>query len=319
MTSTNAKLAQQTAQVLTPHPSQLIAPKERSPWDDAKIRFLKNKAAVFSLLLLIIICLLSAILPLLLKNHFATVDYEVIMSDTLGGWGPTLANSHYLGTDDSGRDLLARILIGARVSLLIGLGGTLASVTLGVLWGATAGFLGGKVDIVLMRIVDILYAIPYLMIVILVMTFLKFDSTVARILVIILTISLFSWMDMARVVRGQALAIKSKAYIEAAHAIGLSKRRIILQHVIPNLLGVVVVYTTVIFPGVIITESVLSFLGLGVQEPLTSLGALIHDGANLMSTSLWMLIFPSIALTMILYCANYIGDGMRDALDPKDR
>ncbi|MCP9757947.1 ABC transporter permease subunit, partial [Aquitalea sp. S1-19] len=165
-----------------------------------------------------------------------------------------------------------------------------------------------------MRLVDMMYAVPYLLIAILMVTLLGREFYL-----VVLTITVFSWMDMARVVRGQTLAIKSKEYIEAAHAIGVSTPAIIFRHIVPNLLGIVVIYTTVTVPGVILTESVLSFLGLGVQEPMTSWGVLIEEGTGVMETTPWMLLFPGALLSLTLYCANYIGDGMRDALDPKDR
>jgi oligopeptide transport system permease protein len=218
------------------------------------------------------------------------------------------------GTDEMGRDLLVRTLIGGRISLFVGLMATLASVTLGILWGATAGFLGGKVDSVMMRIVDMMYAVPYLLIAILMVTLLGREFYL-----VVLTITVFSWMDMARVVRGQTLSLKSKEFIEAARCIGVPTHKLILRHIVPNLLGIVVIYTTITVPGVILTESVLSFLGLGVQEPMTSWGVLIHDGAAVMENTPWMLLFPGVMLSLTLYCANYIGDGMRDALDPKDR
>jgi len=203
---------------------------------------------------------------------------------------------------------------GHEIALVVGLLATLVSVSLGILWGATAGFMGGKVDAFMMRVVDMLYAIPYLLIAILMVTILGREFYL-----VVLTISAFSWMDMARVVRGQTLSIKSKEFVEAARAIGVPTWRIIFQHVVPNLLGIVVIYTSITVPGVILTESVLSFLGLGVQEPMTSWGVLIHDGANVMSASPWLILFPAAALSITLYCANFIGDGMRDALDPKDR
>ncbi len=280
----------------------------RSLWFDARQRFKRNRAAVFGLLLLALITLACVFGPMLLPHAFDSADWDAMSQP------PTLHNWHLFGTDDSGRDLLVRTLIGGRISLLVGLMATLSSVSLGIAWGATAGFLGGRVDALMMRIVDMMYAVPYLLIAILLVTLLG-----RAFYLVVITITVFSWMDMARVVRGQTLSLRSKEFVEAARAIGVPKRRIIFQHIVPNLLGIVVIYTTVTVPGVILTESVLSFLGLGIQEPMTSWGVLIHDGAQVMEISPWILIFPGLMLSAALYCFNYIGDGLRDALDPKDR
>ena len=285
------------------------APVEgRSPWVDARHRFLRNKAAVASLVILTLITLACIVGPLVLPNAFDSTDWDAMsVAPTLKGW-------HLFGTDELGRDLLVRSLIGGRISLMVGLMATIASVTIGIVWGATAGFFGGKVDSLMMRLVDMMYAVPYLLIAILMVTLLGREFYL-----VVLTITVFSWMDMARVVRGQTLSIRSKEFIEAARAIGVPTRQLIFRHVVPNLLGIVVIYTTVTVPGVILTESVLSFLGLGVQEPMTSWGVLIEDGAGVMETSPWILLFPAGLLSLTLYCANYVGDGLRDALDPKDR
>ncbi len=280
----------------------------RSPWMDARIRFVRNRAAVVSMILLAIITLACIAGPWVLPHSYEDTDFELM------GIAPTWAAWHLFGTDELGRDLLVRTLIGGRISLMVGALATIVSVALGIVWGATAGFMGGKVDALMMRVVDMLYAIPYLLIAILMVTILGRDFYL-----VVLTISAFSWMDMARVVRGQTLSIKSKEYVEAARAIGVPTWRIIFQHVVPNLLGIVVIYTSITLPGVILTESVLSFLGLGVQEPNTSWGVLIHDGANVMAASPWMILFPGAMLSIALYCFNFIGEGMRDALDPKDR
>jgi oligopeptide transport system permease protein len=289
--------------------SVLAVPVEgRSPWQDARMRFARNKAAVASLVILLLITLACAIGPMLLPNAFDSTDWNM-MSST-----PTFANWHLFGTDDTGRDLLVRCLVGGRVSLMIGALATLTSVTLGIVWGAIAGFVGGRVDNAMMRIVDMMYAIPYLLIAILMVTLLGREFYL-----VVLTITVFSWMDMARVVRGQTLAIRSKEYIEAARAIGVSTSGIILRHIVPNLLGIVAIYTTVTVPGVILTESVLSFLGLGVQEPMTSWGVLVQDGVGVMDSAPWILLFPAAFLSVTLYCINFVGDGLRDALDPKDR
>jgi oligopeptide transport system permease protein len=283
-------------------------PAGRSPWHDARQRFLRNRAAVASLVVLALITLACVFGPMLLPNAFDSVDWNLMSAP------PTRAGWHLFGTDELGRDLLVRTLIGGRISLMVGLLATVVSTCIGVVWGAVAGFAGGRVDGVMMRIVDMAYAVPYLLIAILVVTVFGRD-----ILLVVGAIAAFSWLDMARVVRGQTLSIKSREFVEAARAIGVPTWRIILQHVVPNLLGVVVIYTSILVPGVILSESVLSFLGLGVQEPMTSWGVLIHDGAAVMGTSPWMILFPAGALSITLYCANFIGDGLRDALDPKER
>lgn len=280
----------------------------RSPWADARGRFVRNKAALISLCLLLLVTLTCIVGPWLLPHAFDSADWDAMSLP------PSLKNWHFFGTDEAGRDLLVRSLVGGRISLMVGFLATLSSVTLGIVWGATAGFMGGKVDAFMMRVVDMMYAVPYLLIAILMVTILGREFYL-----VVLTITVFSWMDMARVVRGQTLSLRSKEFIEAARALGVPTRRIISRHIVPNLLGVVVIYTTVTVPGVILTESVLSFLGLGIQEPMTSWGVLIHDGAAVMEVSSWMLLFPAGLLSLTLYCFNYIGDGLRDALDPKDR
>jgi oligopeptide transport system permease protein len=285
-----------------------LASPPRSLWSDARRRFLRNKAAIVSLGVLALVCLACVIGPWVLPHAFDSADWESMSA------APSFSNSHFWGTDDAGRDLLVRCLIGGRVSLTVGLLATLSSVTLGIVWGATAGFVGGKVDAFMMRVVDMMYAIPYLLIAILLVTILGREFYL-----VVITITVFSWMDMARVVRGQTLSLRSMEYVEAARAIGVSTPRIIFRHIVPNLLGVVVIYTTVTVPGVILTESVLSFLGLGIQEPMTSWGVLIQDGAKTMEATPWILLFPAGLLSITLYCFNYIGDGLRDALDPKER
>lgn len=280
----------------------------RNLWADARVRFFRNKAAVFSLCLLTLIVLACIVGPWVLPNDFDTADWDLMSA------APTFTNAHYWGTDDSGRDLLVRCMIGGRISLMVGVLATIASVTLGIAWGAIAGFMGGKVDAFMMRIVDMMYAIPYLLIAILLVTILGREFYL-----VVITITAFSWMDTARIVRGQTLSLRSREYVEAARSIGVSTTRIITTHIVPNLLGIVVIYTTVTVPGVILTESVLSFLGLGIQEPMTSWGVLIADGTKVMDVSPWILLFPGALLSITLYCFNFIGDGMRDALDPKDR
>ena len=290
------------------HSSIPAAEPERSPWRDAQERFRGNKAAVASLAFLILVTLVCTIGPWLLPHAYDSTDWDALKL------APSLDSSHWWGTDESGRDLLVRCLIGGRISLMVGILTTLTSIALGVLWGATAGYLGGTVDLVMMRVVDIMYAIPYLLIAILLVTVLGRDFYL-----VVLAITAFSWMDTARLVRGQTLSLRKMEFVEAARAMGVSTPRIVLEHIVPNLLGLVLVYATVTVPSVILTESVLSFLGLGIQEPMTSWGVLIHDGAQMLESAPWLLIFPALLLSLTLYSFNYLGDGLRDALDPRLR
>lgn len=290
------------------HSSIPAAEPERSPWRDAQQRFRGNKAAVASLAFLILVTLVCTIGPWLLPHAYDSTDWDALKL------APSLDSSHWWGTDESGRDLLVRCLIGGRISLMVGILTTLTSIALGVLWGATAGYLGGTVDLIMMRVVDIMYAIPYLLIAILLVTVLGRDFYL-----VVLAITAFSWMDTARLVRGQTLSLRKMEFVEAARAMGVSTPRIVFEHIVPNLLGLVLVYATVTVPSVILTESVLSFLGLGIQEPMTSWGVLIHDGAQMLESAPWLLIFPALLLSLTLYSFNYLGDGLRDALDPKDR
>ena len=280
----------------------------RSPWADARRRFMKNKAAVASLVILILIGLIIVVGPYMLQHTHDATDWNAL------SLAPTLTNGHYLGTDELGRDLLARTLQGGGITFQVGIVGTLVSVVIGVSWGAIAGFFGGKVDALMMRIVDVLYALPFMLFAILLMTFFGRD-----LYLMFVALGAISWLDMARIVRGQTLSLKSKEFVEAAHATGVSQFAIIFRHIVPNLLGIVVVYATITIPGVIMTESVLSFLGLGVQEPNTSWGVLVQEGQKVMESQPWMLLVPGLFLSVTLYCANYVGDGLRDALDPKDR
>jgi oligopeptide transport system permease protein len=223
-------------------------------------------------------------------------------------------NHFFFGTDNNGRDLLTRTLIAGRVSLAIGVLAGLVAVVIGVVYGAASGYLGGKVDEIMMRIVDILYSLPFIFFVILLVVFFG-----RNFILMFIAVGAVLWLDMARIVRGQTLSIKRQEYVQAAVALGVPSRDIVRRHVVPNTLGPVVIYMTLLVPQVIILESFLSYLGLGVQEPMTSWGVLIAEGADNIPAANWMLIFPSIFLTSTLFALNFLGDGLRDALDPKDR
>ncbi len=293
------------------------AVKGRSLWVDARRRLLRNRAAMSGLVVLAVIALMALFAPLLSHYAYDAVDYDVI-SCTPNWWpeGGTCnaGGTHWFGTDAVGRDLFVRVLYGARVSLAVGLVATLVSLLIGVLYGATAGYLGGRIDNLMMRAVDILYSLPFIFFVIILMVL--FDRSF---ILLFVAIGAVEWLTMARIVRGQTLSIKQKEFVEAARAGGVRPLGIILTHVVPNVVGPVVIYVTLTVPGVILTESFLSFLGLGIQEPLTSWGVLISDGANQMETAPWLLVFPAVFMAVTLFAFNFIGDGLRDALDPKDR
>ncbi|MCF6224957.1 MAG: ABC transporter permease subunit [Xanthomonadales bacterium] len=280
----------------------------RSLWEDARHRLFKNRAAVFSLGLLLLILVLVIVGPWLIPWDADFTDWDNIYSP------PSIATGHYFGTDAVGRDLFVRTLQGGRISLLVGLVATVVSLLIGVTYGAIAGYFGGRIDQVMMRIVDIFYAMPFMFFVILLMVVFG-----RNIILVFIAIGAINWLDMARIVRGQTLSLKRTEYVEAAVACGATPLQIIARHILPNLMGVVVVYITLTIPQVILVESFLSFLGLGVQEPMTSWGALVNDGSQDMESAPWMLIFPAVFLSITLYCLNYVGDGLRDALDPRDR
>jgi oligopeptide transport system permease protein len=283
------------------------AVKGRSLWDDALRRLLRNWAAVSGMVVLAVLVLVAIIGP-----HLVPFSYDQINKNDV--WAPPLTAGHLLGADSLGRDLLARLLMGLRVSLAIGLVATLVSLAIGVAWGAVAGYVGGVLDEVMMRVVDVLYSLPFIFFVILLMV--TFGS---NIILIFIAIGAVEWLTMSRIVRGQTLGLKHKEFVEAARAAGLSQGGIISRHIIPNLLGPVVVYVTLTIPAVILAESFLSFLGLGVQPPMASLGTLIAGGAQDMELAPWLLIFPSRTMVVTLMSFNFIGDGLRDAIDPKDR
>jgi oligopeptide transport system permease protein len=286
----------------------------RSLWKDARIRFFRNRAAVASLFVLIGITLFALFGGFIAQWDNETIDWP-LMGNVAELGGPSIANGHYFGVDDLGRDLFARTVQGTRISLLVGVVGALVAVVVGTLYGAVSGYYGGRLDSLMMRTVDILMAIPFMFVLILLLVI--FGRSVVMIFV---GIGLISWLDMARIARGQTLTIKNKEFVEAAIAIGVTPMRIVLRHIVPNLAGIVIVYATLLIPGMIVTESFISFLGLGVQEPSTSLGALISKGASQMQYGvIWQLLFPLFFFVITLFAFFFVGDGLRDALDPKDR
>ncbi|HEY2356932.1 MAG TPA: ABC transporter permease subunit [Phenylobacterium sp.] len=283
------------------------AVKGRSLWDDARRRLMRNRGAVTGMAVLAVLVVAAVFGPYLTPYAYDQVNKTDV-------WLSPLQHGHLIGTDALGRDLLARLLIGLRVSLAIGLVATFVSLVIGVAWGAFAGFVGGRVDELMMRFVDVLYSLPFIFFVILLMV--TFGS---NIILIFVAIGAVEWLTMSRIVRGQTLTLKQKEFVEAARAAGLRQSDIIVRHIVPNLLGPVVVYVTLTIPAVILAESFLSFLGLGVQPPMASLGTLIANGAQDMELAPWLLIFPSLVMVVTLMSFNFIGDGLRDAIDPKDR
>lgn len=277
-----------------------------SIWRDALYRFSINRAAMVSFWIIIVLAVMSIVIPIWGPHPVDAVYWDRILIP------PTLENHHWFGTDANGRDMFVRTLYGARISLTIGVLTTLVALIIGVTYGAIAGYFGGRVDAVMMRMIDVLYAVPTLFLVIILVS--AFGN---NFLLIFLSIGAVEWMTLARIVRGQTLAIKGKEYMEAAHALGLPASRMLLQYILPNVVGPVVVYVTLLIPVNIIVESYLSFLGLGVQEPFTSWGRLISQGAGEMEAAPWLLMIPAGFLTLTMFCFNFMGDGLRDALDPK--
>ena len=276
--------------------------------NDAWTALSKNKAALVSAATMAIMVLMVLVGPVFSPYSIDEINWALMSS------APSFSNGHIFGTDNLGRDLFVRTMYGGRISLMVGLVATLVSVMIGVTYGAVAGFIGGRVDSLMMRFVDVLYAMPFLFFVILLMVFFG-----RSIFLIFVAIGAVNWLDIARIVRGQTLNIKGKEFVDAAKAGGVSTGKIIMKHIVPNLLGVVVIYVALTVPQVILVESFLSFLGLGVQEPMTSWGALVNEGSRQIELYPWMLLFPAAFLATTLFCFNFIGDGLRDALDPKDR
>ncbi|MEX2126416.1 MAG: ABC transporter permease subunit [Woeseia sp.] len=258
--------------------------------------------------ILLIIAAAALLGPMLSPHDYFDTDFEQRLKP------PTLDEGRLFGTDDLGRDLFVRTLSGTRITLLVAVVASFVSLAIGVAYGAIAGYAGGKIDAFMMRIVDALYALPFIFLVILLMV--AFERNV---LLIFVAIGAINWLDMARIVRGQTLSLKHREFVDAARLIGVPPVVIVFRHIVPNLLGVVVVYVTLTIPQAILVESFLSFLGLGVQEPQTSLGALVNDGVSQMERAPWMLLIPATLLAAVLMSFNFLGDGLRDALDPRQR
>lgn len=287
-------------------PSAVVSPAEleagTSLWQDAWHRLARNKLAVAGGVMLIVLSLACVIGPMISPYGYE----ETNLDNTFAPPGA----EHWLGTDQLGRDLLTRLLIGGRISIGVGLCATIVALTIGVAYGAIAGFFGGKTDTVMMRIVDIMYALPFTIFVILLMVFFG-----RNIVLIFVAIGAVEWLTMARIVRGQIQSLKRMEFIEAARSLGFGRRRIIIRHMLPNILGPIIVYATLTIPAVMLLEAFLSFLGLGVQPPLSSWGVLIKDGAEKMEEFWWLLVFPGTVFSLTLFSLNFLGDGLRDALD----
>jgi oligopeptide transport system permease protein len=282
----------------------LDAPRGTSLWRDAWMRLKRNRLAMFGLMAIGLLVVVSLLTPWIAPYSYAEQNLA------LGASPPSL--QHWLGTDDLGRDLLTRIMYGGRISLLVGVLATSVALTIGVTWGTVAGYFGGRIDAAMMRLVDMLYALPFIIFIILLMVVFG-----RNILLLFLAIGAVEWLTMARIVRGQVLSVRRQDFIDAAITLGLPRSRIMLRHIVPNVLGPIIVYATLTIPSVMLLEAFLSYLGLGIQPPQSSWGSLISDGVETMEEYPWLLIFPGLALSITLFSLNFLGDGLRDALDPR--
>jgi oligopeptide transport system permease protein len=297
-----------------------------SLWRDAWRRLLKNKLAVFGLIMTLLIIVAAIIGPPIIKATTGlTYDYIPSNADLIKSIPPFRAAdgsfswAHPMGTDNSGRDLLARVLLGGRISLMVGIISTLVSLIIGVSYGAIAGYLGGRIDSLMMRFVDVLYSLPYIILVIVLLAMFRSSTPVGQLVLLFIALGSVSWLTMARIVRGQILSLKNQEFVLAAQATGVSTPRIIFRHLVPNAIGPVIVYATLTIPSVMLSEAFLSFLGLGVQPPLASWGSLAADGIQNLGIFPWQLIFPGVVMALALFSLNFLGDGLRDALDPQMR
>ena len=298
-----------------------------SLWRDAWRRLLRNKLAVFGLIVVVLITLASIVGPTLIKRIFGfTPDYIPSQNIQLVRSFPPFTGpdgkfswAHAMGTDNAGRDQLARVLQGGQISLFVGIIATLVSLVIGVSYGAIAGYIGGRVDNLMMRIVDVLYSLPYVIVVIVLLSMFRSQTPRGQLTLLFVALGAVSWLTMARIVRGQVLSLKHQEFVLAARATGVSAPRIIFRHLVPNTLGPVIVYATLTIPQIMLTEAFLSFLGLGVQAPLASWGSLAADGVQNIAIFPWQLIFPGVTMALTLFSLNFLGDGLRDALDPQMR
>ena len=292
-----------SATITDPRPAAPVEIERGSSlWHDAWLRLRKNKLAVFGMTAVTLVAIACVVGPWI--SPYGYEDQNL----NLGAAAPS--GAHWLGSDTLGRDLLVRLLYGGRVSLGVGLAATFVALTIGVVYGAVAGYVGGKRDAFMMRVVDIMYSLPFPIFVILLMVFFG-----KNIVLLFVAIGAVEWLTMARIVRGQVMAVKKMEFIEAARSLGYGRRRIIFRHILPNILGPIIVYTTLTIPSVMLLEAFLSFLGLGVQPPMSSWGVLIKDGAEKMEEFPWLLIYPGVMFSLTLFSLNFLGDGLRDALD----
>jgi oligopeptide transport system permease protein len=300
--------------------------KGTSLWQDAWRRLLKNKLAVFGMIVVALITIASLVGPSIIKRATGvTPDYIPSDAALIKSFPPftspdgSFSWAHPMGTDNQGRDIFARVLEGGQISLMVGIISTLVSLLIGVSYGAMAGYLGGRIDNIMMRLVDVLYSLPYIIIVIVLLALFRSQTARGQLALLFVALGSVSWLTMARIVRGQILSLKNQEFVLAARATGVSTPRIIFRHLVPNTLGPVIVYATLTIPTVMLTEAFLSFLGFGVQPPLASWGSLATDGIQNIAIYPWQLIFPGVTMALTLFSLNFLGDGLRDALDPQMR
>jgi len=299
--------------------SPLIPPIAGSSlFHQAMRRLVRNRLAVFGMVIVGIIAVAAIVGPaIIFRATGYTYDYIPPDSDLVRSFPPSW--THPMGTDNEGRDMLARVLLGGRISLMVGIISTIVSLLIGITYGAAAGYAGGKLDELMMRIVDMLFAIPYMMIVIVLLALFGGQTALGQLILLFAALGAVSWLTMARIVRGQVISLKNQEFVTAARATGVAQWRIVMRHLVPNTIGPVIVYATLEVPAVMLLEAFLSFLGLGVQAPLASWGSLAAEGIQNIAVFPWQLIFPGVTMALTLFSLNFVGDGLRDALDPQTR